>query len=295
MGKYHAEHYAAMQTVQLVGLADTNSSRAALLATSMVDAGHPHIFPFRHYRDLIGKVDAVSICSPSNTHYDIAIEMMNAGVDVFVEKPIATTVDAGGHMVKASIRNGRVLQVGHIEKFNPAVKLMGASSNSQWGPLHIRTRRLAPWTPRCKDVDVILDLMIHDINLAHGLIDSPVNTVFAVGSPDAVKAAVVFESGDMVEMEVDRNYRATVRQMHITTAEDCILLDFAAPAVSTYSLWAPELVHRAELGHGDALQDELDEFVKCIEDRAEPTVTGAQATKALETALMIKQAYEETL
>ena len=189
-GKWHAEKFAALEASELVAVVDTDSERCKALAAEL-DAR-----PVSDFKDLIGEVDAVSIASPTRSHFDIASALLENDIHVLVEKPITTTLEEAQALVDLAEGRGLVLQVGHLERFNPAVMGLGDFLRE---PQFIESNRIAPYKPRSTDVSVVLDLMIHDIDLVHSIVGSKVTSLDATGGSiisndiDIANARIKFE------------------------------------------------------------------------------------------------------
>ncbi|MGD8796639.1 MAG: Gfo/Idh/MocA family oxidoreductase, partial [Thiohalophilus sp.] len=174
LGKFHAQKYAQLPASQLIGVCDTSQEVAKTIAAEHgVDV-------YQDYHDLIGKVDAVSIVVPTQKHYEVAKVFLENGVHVLLEKPITSTLEQGQELVEIAERNDLTFQIGHLERFNPAVM---ALENVLVEPLFIESHRIAPFNPRGADVNVILDLMIHDIDIILDFVGSPVKAIHASGVP----------------------------------------------------------------------------------------------------------------
>lgn len=191
-GRFHAKHYAAAPRAHLVAVADVDEARARAVATEVGcdSAGD--------FRCLFGRVDAVSLAVPTPQHYEIAKACLEAGIDVLVEKPLSDTVASADALADLAEARGRILQVGHIERYSGGFRALAELVTR---PLYIESYRVSPWRERGSEVDVILDLMIHDIDIVMGLVAAPVTKVEAVGAPvlsgtsDLANARIVFESG----------------------------------------------------------------------------------------------------
>ena len=182
-GRLHAEKYAAMDDVELVAVVDQDAARGAEIA-----AAHG-CQALEHYQDLAGKVDAASLTVPTSLHHSVGLELLEMSLSLLVEKPITETVDSANALIATAKARGLTLQVGHLERFSPAYFALAERVSK---PLFIEANRIAPFQPRAKDVNVVLDLMIHDIDLIMALVKSPLISV------DAVGAAVVSEGEDIV-------------------------------------------------------------------------------------------------
>ncbi|HXA99641.1 MAG TPA: Gfo/Idh/MocA family oxidoreductase, partial [Steroidobacteraceae bacterium] len=173
LGRFHAQKYASLPNCRLLGIADpSEAARSAVAAELKVTA-------YADYRDLLGSVDAVSIVTPTPTHFEVAQAFLEAGASVLVEKPMTVTVAEGQSLIEIARKAGRILQVGHLERFNAAVRAVQPTLSI---PRFIESARLAPFKYRGTDVDVVLDLMIHDIDLILSIVGAPVVAVDAIGT-----------------------------------------------------------------------------------------------------------------
>ncbi len=222
LGRFHAQKYAALAECELVAIADTNAEAGAALAREL---GTRSIID---YRELLGKVDAVSIATPTASHFEIAHCFLGAGVHVLVEKPIAESVEQAQGLIAAARAAGRVLQVGHLERFNPAI--IAASRNCAT-PRFIECHRLAPFRERGTDVNVVLDLMIHDLDLVQSIVGGAIATIDAVGTPvfsseiDIANARIRFANGCVANATASRVTLKTERKMRVFQAEAYVSMD----------------------------------------------------------------------
>lgn len=296
-GRFHAKHYAANRGAELVAVCDVDPDRAAEIASEFGGES------FSNPRDLFGKVDAVSIAVPTSLHFDVAKNFIEAGIHVLVEKPITDDVAAADRLVALAEDNGIVLQVGHIERFSAAFK---ALSEKVSHPLFIESRRISPWKERATDVDVVLDLMIHDIDIVLGLIASPVESVQALGAPvlneseDIANARLNFENGAVADITASRIAGKTERQIRLFQLDSYLVCDFVDHRVTKFTR-NPEHGPGGAATHGpnaismeswdiareDSLGNEIAEFIDCIVTKRRPTVDGRVGREALHVATMI--------
>jgi len=240
------------------------------------------------WRDLLGKVDLVSICSPAVTHYEIARAFLNAGAHVLVEKPIATTREEAAELVTLSRETGRLLTVGHQERFVFArTGLLDLAET----PLEITCWRKGPWTGRGDDVSAVLDLMIHDLDLVHTLVPGAVSAVSATGRveygpfADDVSATVTFAGGTVAHLETSRVATDRKRGMRAVYADGVVEIDFLTREVTNTT---PRPLRALEIG--DPLGESVAAFVQAVRIGAPALVTAEQAAQALSTALLIEDA-----
>jgi predicted dehydrogenase len=255
--------------------------------------------PYTDYRQLFGKVDAVSIAVPTVNHAGIGIEFLEHGIDVLIEKPIASTPEQAKALIDAASRNKRVLQVGHVERFNPVVM---AAREAATKPQFFEIHRLAAFSPRSLDIDVVLDLMIHDIDIVLSLVPAPVREVRAVGIPvlsskaDIANARVEFEDGCVANFTASRVSFEKTRKLRFFQPHDYISVDFASQTGTMVSLRMGRVIERKlEPVHQEPLKLELMSFVDAVRKRGTPVVTGDDGLRALELAMHINSAIAERL
>jgi predicted dehydrogenase len=284
-GRQHARVYRAMEGVQLAAILDVDPARAAQLASETGALAVTDI------RELAGTVEAASLTAPTVNHAAIGAALLESGIDVLVEKPIAPTVREAQSLVDEAARHNRILQVGHVERFNPAVRMaIEAATEPQFFEIH----RLAAFSPRSLDVDVVLDLMIHDLDIVLRLVQSPVREVRAVGIPvlsrkaDIANARVEFESGCVANLTASRVSFEKVRKLRFFQPNDYISVDYASQTGSMVSLRMGRVVERKlEPPSAEPLKLELESFIDCVRTRSAPVVSGADGLRALELALAI--------
>lgn len=224
-GSFHANHYARIAGAELCGLVDADAARAAAAAATHRTAA------FTDHRSLIGRVDAVSVAVPTSLHHAVAGELIDAGIHVLIEKPIAGECAAGADLVERARRAGVILRVGHIERFNATFAALRRAAGR---PLAIDCVRAGPWTGRAADVDVVLDLMIHDIDLALSLAGAPVVGVAAAGMPvvsgklDMAEARLTFANGVVARLAASRVAPKVERRLTVTEADRVLVADLAA-------------------------------------------------------------------
>lgn len=299
LGKFHAQKYAAIDGVELVGVADVDSAAAESVAKANNCAA------FSDYRQLLKEVDAVSVVVPTSQHHEVALECIEAGVDMLMEKPITTTIEQADDIIGRAAERGLILQVGHLERFNPAVQAMEPSLTT---PIFIESQRISTFKSRGVDVDVVLDLMIHDIDIILNIIKSPLETIHTVGAPvvtdftDIANARLIFENGATANVTVSRISRSNTRRMRIFQPGSMIHVDFANRKVMTINLKKGEFQENGmpkqdvvvrSFPEGDALNSEIMHFVENVRNRTRPLVSGDEGRRALDVALqVIKQIGE---
>lgn len=294
LGSFHAEKYAALDGVTLVGVADVDESRAREVATRTRARAHTD------YRELLGHVDCVSVAVPTQFHFPIASELLTHGIDVLVEKPMTAGVADGRALVAAADRHGRILQVGHLERFNPAIRALTAIVTQ---PRFIECHRLAPFVERGTDVDVILDLMIHDLDVILSLVQGEVQSVEAVGVPvlsetiDIANVRMRFAGGCIANITASRVALKRERKLRIFQADTYVSVDYGEKHVRVCRRVPVDgeptiTVDERDLGSGDALADEIAHFVAAVRTRQRPLVDGRTALRALEVAEVIRSRME---
>ncbi len=291
-GRFHARHYAANPDAELVAVVDEDMARAEEVAQEFGAE------PFGDYRALAGKVDAASIAVPTSMHAGVARELVEAGIHLLVEKPITDNVEDGEALVDLAAEKGCVLQVGHIERYSAAFR---ALSEKITRPLFIESYRISPWNERANEVDVVLDLMIHDIDIIQGLVASPVTSVHAVGAPvvnpteDLANARIVFENGCVANVTASRISIKTERTMRIFQQQSYVVCDFGKGRISSYTHdpdskatgIAAIKFDTVDIPKEDSLGNEIADFLECIRSGRTPMVDGRAGVEALRVARMI--------
>jgi predicted dehydrogenase len=251
---------------------------------------------------LLGHVDAVSIVVPTTLHYQVAKDFLNAGAHVLIEKPITTTVEQADELIAIAKEKNLILQVGHLERFNPAVLALDKDEK----PLFIESHRLAPFNPRANDVSVVLDLMIHDIDIILALVNCEVERIDASGTPvltkgtDIANARITFKNGCVANVTASRISMKLERKMRLFRPSSYASVDFQNRILQKYRTGekemfpnVPEIIsEEAVFETSDALMAEIEQFVSCIQTGDQPLVTGDAARRALATAIQITQLLE---
>jgi len=292
VGQYHSEKYAASNNAELVGVVDIDRSRADQVGKKLGVAS------FTDYRELLGQVRCVSIAVPTRLHYEVSREFLAAGIDVLVEKPMAATIEEGKQLVELARERSLVLQVGHLERFNPAIrKLEGIIKD----PKFVECHRLAPFVERGTDVDVVMDLMIHDIDVIASLVRSPVQRVDAVGvpvltdKPDIANARITFSNGCIANVTSSRVSLKRERKIRFFQPDAYISIDYDQKRAQIYQRpgkgagWKDIRAETIEFKEGDALADEIESFLDAVRSRGLPLVSGEEGLRALEIASMISE------
>jgi len=291
LGRFHAQKYAQLPDVELVAVVDCDMTRARAVADECGARAHATV------RDVLDQVDVVSIVVPTAQHYAIARSCIEAGVHVLVEKPLASDPEQARELVRLARQQRCVLQVGHLERFNPALL---ALTEGQWPlqPLFIESHRLAPFKPRSTDVDVVLDLMIHDIDIILSLVRSPLESVVASGArvltphTDIANTRLVFANGCVANVTASRASLKSERKMRFFLPELYASVDFQQCELVLCRLGhreshpgVPEIACKREsFGQVDALQAEVASFVAAVRGECPVVVSGADGLCALEVA-----------
>jgi len=297
LGRFHAQKYAAMQGVELVGVADTEKARAEEIAAEC------NTKPFTNFNSLIEQVDAVSVVVPTIYHHRVALACLERNVDILVEKPITSTLEEADDLIAYAESKNLILQVGHLERFNPAVMAMQPMLTH---PLFIEAHRISVFKNRGTDVDVVLDLMIHDIDIILSIIKSPIETIHTVGAPvitpltDIANARLIFKNGCTANVTVSRISMDNIRRMRIFQPGTYLSVDFTKKEVmsiklkqgTTESIPQPDVTkHKFE--EQDILELELKDFINNVRNRTRPQVSGHEGRQALQIALQVISQIKE--
>ncbi len=292
LGRFHAQKYAALPQVELVGVVDPDPKAGEAVARETGCRA------YANYRELLGKVDAVSVVTPTPLHHRVSMDFLESGAHVLVEKPITSTVEEARELVAAASRFGRILQVGHLERFNPAILAVESMLDR---PRFVESNRLAPFKPRGTDVSVVLDLMIHDIDLIQNIVGSPVSSIDAVGASvftdeiDIANARIRFENGCVADATASRISMKSERKLRVFQADAYFSIDLQQKVLTHVRKGAgamqagvPQVeINEQSFDPGDALRDEIVSFLECIETGRRPVVSGEDGLRALETATRI--------
>jgi predicted dehydrogenase len=294
LGTLHAQKYAALQDVQLAWVVDIDRERAQRLAQ---ETGARAIHDCRELR---GKVDLVTVASPGITHHEVAAAMLTAGIDVLLEKPMATSLAQARQLAELATKHARVFQIGHLERFNPAIVRLRSIVS---GPRFVECDRLAPFTERGTDVDVVLDLMIHDLDVILSLAPAEIANVEAVGvavltdTIDVANARIRFKSGLIANVSASRVAPRRERKIRFFQPDAYISVDYEARRVQVYRKRPPPAgakfpvisAEQLDLSEGDPLADEIRSFVDAVRTRTTPAVTADDGLKVMELSERIRQ------
>lgn len=285
-GRNHARVYREIAGAELAAIVDRDASRAAQVAAEFGSVALPDAESLR------GRVDAVSLAVPTVEHAVLGVRLLELGLDVLVEKPMATSLAAADALIAAAKCNGRVLQVGHVERFNPAVIAVEPILNR---PLFFEVHRLGIFTPRSLDVDVIYDVMIHDLDILLALVREPVREVKAVGIPvltdkvDIAHARIEFAGGAVANVTASRVSTELVRKMRFFQQHEYISLDYARRDALRVRVARPGpkpefAFEKLPAEPVEPLRAELEDFLNAVRTRGVPRVDGAAGRAALELA-----------
>ncbi len=292
LGKFHAEKYAAMSDVTLVGVADTNQDHAGQVSNRVGSAA------FADYREFFGQVDAVSIAVPTHLHFKVAKDFLEQGVDVLIEKPITRTVAEADELIVLAEKKGCIIQVGHLERFNPAVV---AIRDRICNPLFFQCERLSLYQPRGTDVSVVHDLMIHDIDLILNFAKADIRYCHALGAPvvtdqvDIAHAHIEFENNAVANVTASRIANKNERKIRIFQQDGYFSIDFANRSITSIRPGGGQeacpvpgmTMEQQSFDSADALADEIRSFVNVVASRGAPVVSGGMGRNALRTAVDI--------
>lgn len=300
LGKFHAQKYASLPQVELVGVVDSDQVRAAEIAASLGTEA------FVDYRQLAGKVDVVSVVVPTSMHFAVGSFFLENGIHLLLEKPITTTVAEAKELIAIAAARKLVFQVGHLERFNPA---LDAIRGLICKPGFIDAVRVAPYKPRGTDVSVVLDLMVHDLDIISTIIGSPIKSVSASGAmvysatPDIANARIEFQSGAVANVTASRISLAGERKLQLFQEDAYITVDFQNRKASVYRKGEGETapgqpavkIDQIEVPQRDQILAEIEAFIEAVADGKPVVVSGEDGMRALETALLIEERIRENL
>ncbi len=305
LGRHHARIYSEMPSVELVGVVDIDKKRAEDIARIY------QTIPYYDHTTFIEKEspDAVSIVVPTTSHFEIARDFLAKDIHILVEKPVTRTVEEAAELLKMAKSKNLILQVGHIERFNAAVQTV---KNIVKDPIFIQSQRMGPYNHRINDVGVVLDLMIHDIDIILSLVKSPIREIKSFGqkvvstTEDIASTQIYFENGCIAHILVSRVTEAKIRKLQIIQQGAYIYLDYGQQSINIYKQMDSQhfpllkestsgmvtIIERPSIKKEEPLRIELDHFIKCVKDGREPLVTIENGKKALEVALNILKEIE---
>ncbi|MBI3951456.1 MAG: Gfo/Idh/MocA family oxidoreductase [Acidobacteria bacterium] len=298
MGRHHARVYAALEAVQLVGVGDINRTRAEAVAAEY------GTIPYYDHRQLLDRVDAVTVAVPTESHRAIGGDFLSNGVSVLMEKPISRTLDEADELTAAAAQSSAVLQIGHLERFNPAVRALDGVVTQ---PRFFEAHRLGVFSPRSLDIDAVMDLMIHDLDVILSLINAEVVGISAVGVPilsprvDIANARIEFAGGCVANVTASRISREKVRKLRFFQPHDYVSLDYTKQDVEVFSLISlpssvapPQISHRhLPVQKCEPLKAQIESFLQCVQEKNKPLVDGQQGRRALALALQVMERIQE--
>ena len=299
LGEYHVQKYMALPMVELVGVADTNRDRLQEVSRRY------GIKSFANHRDLLPLVEAVSLAVPTEMHFEVAKDVLSHGVHLLVEKPITYQLEPADTLVQMSLERDLVLQVGLVERFNPAVVKMESMLTQ---PLFIESHRMNVFTPRGTDVDVVLDLMIHDLDIILHIVKSEVKELHAVGmsvvtgKTDIANARLIFQNGTVGNLTASRVSDKSLRKIRIFQPDaylhvNCLKRELTVTRldgkVRDLSELPQVMSNKVQFPGSDPLADQIASFVNSVIHRSQPVVSGQEGRRALKFALAIMDQIEK--
>ncbi len=299
LGQHHARNYAEIAQqgeTEFIGVCDQSEAQAKTIAEKN------NCQYFNDWHELLDKVDAISIVTPTETHCEIASAFLAKGVNVLVEKPIAMTLEETDLMIETAEKSGAKLMVGQLERFNPAMVALRPHVTK---PLYFEIHRVSPFPNRSLDVDVVLDVMIHDLDAIQWLVEAKVSEIRAVGIPvisdkvDAANARIEFENGAVANITASRIGTEKIRKTRFYQTNSYVVLDYATKFASITSL-APNAIHpllgininRLEIKDIEPLRAEIEAFLDCVLQDKLPPITAADGRRALALALGVLEKIE---
>lgn len=295
IGQLHVKKYAAIKDVDLVGLADIDFKKAK------DEAEKYNTKAYSDHLELLENVDGVSLAVPTASHFEIGRDIIMHGKHVLIEKPITTLLSDADTLIKLAAENNTVLQIGHIERFNPAVEKMKPFI---FDPIYIESQRLSSFTKRGTDVDVVLDLMIHDLDIILDMVNSDIKKIDAFGAPvltDAIDLAHViisFSNGSVANLSVNRHSHESIRKIRVLQPDSYISVDYSKRKFCITKLkkdeedfdpFSSEAYEETTFQDSDPLLKQISSFIDCIKNRTKPRVSGVDGKNALSLALTITE------
>jgi len=293
LGRQHVRIYSRLDSVELMGVVDTNAEIARAVAREF------HTVGYSNHQEILDKVNAVSLAVPTTLHAHIGCELLSRGIDVLVEKPIASSTAEADALIQAAQQHQRVLQVGHLERFNPAVI---AGRKMLTVPLFFEVHRLGVFTSRSLDIDVVLDLMIHDLDIVLDFVRSPVVTVSAVGLPilsskiDIANARIEFANGCVANVTASRVSSEKVRKLRFFQPNQYLSIDYTRQDIVIMSVTSPPTAkapiivpNKIEPSKTEPLRAEIESFLQTVKTRGQSAVSGEEGKRALELGHQVVQ------
>lgn len=291
LGQQHARIFSKIANVELIAVVDILPERAKKIASLY------HTSPYTDYRKIFGLVDALTIATPTPTHYQIAKDFISRSIPCLIEKPITDNLEDAEEILNLGKEKNVILQIGHIERFNPAVI---AARKYIYEPRYIESRRLGPYDPRVSHIGVVLDLMIHDLDIILSLVDSKVKELDALGTSvfseheDIANVRIKFENGCVADLSASRISLTPFRKIRIFQPDSYISLDYQERKIKIYQKKFPLVkslkdikIISPKLEKYEPLEKELSHFIECVEKGKKPLVTGEHGRDALELGLEI--------
>lgn len=286
MGAIHARIYSQLENVTLAGVCDADQDRARKIAREF------RTEYYTDFRKMIGKIDAASISVPTVLHHEISRPLLEQGVHLLVEKPFTKTVGEADELLQLAKAKGLILQVGHVERFNAGFL---AAEKVIKDPIFIECHRLGPYKQRSTDIGVVLDLMIHDIDIILGLVKDPIKDVEAIGASvlsdneDIANVRLKFNNGTICNMTASRITNKTMRKIRVFQRDAYISLDYFKPACMIYRMANKKITcQRVKIKKEEPLKLELGAFMNCVRTGERPLVSGIEGREALAIALSIQ-------
>lgn len=294
LGSRHLKCYSELlDKVELVGMCDIKEDRTLKLAE------HYKVPFFTDYRELAGKIEAAVICVPTESHHEIGKYFLEHGTHAFIEKPVTTTLEQADELIAIAKKNGLILQVGHVERFNSAFQsILHFAAN----PLFIECHRMNHFPNRSLDIGVVMDLMIHDIDIILGLIRSPIEEISAVGvnvlTPldDIASVRISFANGCVCNLTASRISEEVMRKIRIFQKDTYISLDYVAQEAFIYRKYENRILkHALPIEKQEPLKRENEHFLDCVLNKKQPLVSGHEGREALKVALDITSLIRERM
>ena len=291
LGSYHAEQIKKIKNVSFVGIFDLIKSKAQNIVSSRGGAAYNRL------EDLLDCCDSVSVCTPASNHFDVAKLALQKGCHLFIEKPVSNTLSSAKKLIKINSSAKKIIQVGHIERYNPGFVAFVQKKPS---PLFIESHRLSKYNVRGLDVPVVLDLMIHDIDLILSIISSKIKSIDASGASvvssgiDLANARIRFENNVVANLTASRISNKQLRQMRVFEKKLYSVIDFEGQSLNCWAIKKNQNVHKAQYSKKpvNALYLELKDFVDCLITKRQPLVSLRDGTRALEVATKIQKIIE---
>ena len=293
IGRHHARIFSGIEDVNLIAIVDTDTERARELASQY------NCEALSNYKDIIDSVDAVSIAVPTTLHFQVGMDFLKNNKDLLIEKPITTTIEEARELIEESEKRNLILQVGHLERFNSGVSLISKMVEK---PQFIESQRLSPFLGRGTDVDVTLDLMIHDIDIILSLVNSEISDLRATGAKvlteniDVAHAWIEFKNGCIAEAVTSRIASDKVRQLKIFQHNSYLDLDYQRQEIVCHTKKGDSIGKEIKKPlEKEPLKEQLVSFVDCVKNRTRPVVSGFEGKEALKVALKISGLVHQSL